>query len=145
MFGQVEDERERVDDVVRTLHAAADADAFDGAGSIAEALGDDAVVLDVELLLRAGVILAFDDEVSGLKGRCESGFSLVLVAGVHQVGLEAVGGSAVLAARPDDARCVVLLNGGFGLLDGEHAGKLFIVDADCGDRGQQRGLMGMRE
>ena len=39
----------------------------------AEGLGDDAVVLDVELLLRAGAVLAFDDEVGGGEERFQLG------------------------------------------------------------------------
>jgi hypothetical protein len=35
--------------------------------------GDDAVVLDVELFLRAGAVLAFDDEVGGGEDGFESG------------------------------------------------------------------------
>ena len=58
VFWEIEDECERVDEVVGALHGAADADGFDRAGGGAEAFGDDAVVFDVELLLRAGGVLA---------------------------------------------------------------------------------------
>ena len=54
--GQVEDLDERLVHVVRTLQRAPHGDAV-----FCAPLGDDAVVLDVEMLLRAGAILAFND------------------------------------------------------------------------------------
>ena len=55
--------------------------------------GDDAVVFDVELFLRSGSVLAFDDEVGGLPDFFGD-WGLVLL---HQVGLEGVG---VVRLRP---------------------------------------------
>ena len=71
--GEVEDELEGVDEVVGALHRAADG--YAGFGIV---FGDDAVVFDVELLLRSGSVLAFDDEVGflpDLVGDWESGSS----------------------------------------------------------------------
>ena len=63
-FGEIEDEGEGVDEVVGALHGAADGDVEDAAGGGVEvAFGDDAVGFDVELLLGAGGVLAFDDVV----------------------------------------------------------------------------------
>ena len=61
--GQIEDQFEGVDEIVGALHGAADEIRVDPSAC---GLGDDAVVLDVELLLRAGAILAFYDEVGCL-------------------------------------------------------------------------------
>src|ERR1700733_12442930 len=58
---EIEYQRERVDEVERTLHRAADGYTF-GRGILC----DDAIVLDVELLLRSCPVLAFDDEVGVL-------------------------------------------------------------------------------
>src|ERR1700736_3680924 len=62
--GKVEDELEGVDAGRGALHRALD---FYRKGNSVDdfALGDDPVVLDVELFLRAGAILAFDDVVGG--------------------------------------------------------------------------------
>ena len=73
-FRQVEDKRERVDEIIRALHGAAHADGFDVAVGVAETLGDDAVGFDVELLLGAGGVLAFDDEVGLCEGCGEACF-----------------------------------------------------------------------
>ena len=54
---QVEQRRERFVDVVRALHRAPHRHAVLRIGD-----GDHAVRLDVELLLRAGLVLAFDDD-----------------------------------------------------------------------------------
>ncbi len=67
-FGEVEDELERVDEVVGALHGAADGDGSRRAVGVRIGFGDDAVVFDVELLLCAGAVLAFDDEVGGGEG-----------------------------------------------------------------------------
>ena len=64
--GRLKTSVERVDEVVGALHGAADGDAFEVPSGCDE-LGDDAVVFDVELLLRAGAVLAFDDEVGVLR------------------------------------------------------------------------------
>ena len=57
-FIAVEGVLECVEDVVRALHAALDADGFGGGVHP----GDHAVALDVDVLLRAGFVLAFDDD-----------------------------------------------------------------------------------
>lgn len=113
--------------------------------TVAVALGDDAVGLDVELLLCAGVIFAFDDEVGGFKGCGETVFCFFSFAGIHEVLLEAVGGAAGVGAGPDDAVEIVVLDGGFGFLDGEDAGEFVVVDLDGADSGDECGLVGMRE
>jgi hypothetical protein len=100
--GQIEDELERVDEVVGALHGAGDGDGFERAVGRAEVLGDDAVVLDVELLLRAGAVLAFDDEV-GTRRRLFQLRRRERVALLHEEGLEGVGGVvAGIVAVPDD-------------------------------------------
>jgi hypothetical protein len=71
-------------DVVGALHRAPDGDALRRVGD-----GDDAVRLDVEVLLRARAVLALDDEV-GLRP------DLVHVPFVYQVRLEGV------VVAPDD-------------------------------------------
>src|SRR5260370_15022253 len=83
--GQVEDEFEGVDEVVGALHRALD---FYRSGDPVDdfALGDDAVVLDIELFLGAGAVLAFDDVVGGGEDVVEVG----RVPGLHQIGLEGV-------------------------------------------------------
>ena len=58
ILGQVEKRHQRLVDVVRTLQRAPDRDALLGVER-----GDHAVVFDVELLLRAGGVFAFDDVV----------------------------------------------------------------------------------
>ena len=69
-FGEVEDEGERVDEVVGALHGAADGDSANVAGGRVEiAFGDDAVGFDVELLLRAGGVFALNDEVGAIRRR----------------------------------------------------------------------------
>ena len=88
--GEVEDEFEGVDEVEGALHGAADGYAF-----FCVVFGDDSVVLDVELLLGSGAVLAFDDVVGGLPDLVGDR-GLVLL---HQVGLEGVG---VFAFAPDD-------------------------------------------
>ncbi len=52
-----------MDEVVRTLHGAGDGDGIEAAVGGPEGFSDDAVVLDVEMLLRACAVLSFDDEV----------------------------------------------------------------------------------
>jgi hypothetical protein len=67
----------------------------------ARRLGDDAVVLDVELLLRAGAVLAFDDEVGGGEDGFEGGVvAAAVVALLHQEGLEGVGRAWCLGSSP---------------------------------------------
>ena len=82
--GEVEDEFERVDEVEGALHGAAVRSTSVGSRIV---FGDDAVVFDVELLLRAGAVLAFDDVV-GVCPDFVGNRGLVLL---HQVGLEGVG------------------------------------------------------
>ncbi len=55
--GEVEDEFEGVDEVEGALHRAANRYA-----DFCVVFGDDSVVFDVELLLRSGSVLAFDDD-----------------------------------------------------------------------------------
>ena len=86
--GEVEDEFEGVDEVVGALHGAGDGDSS-ASGCV---LGDDAVVFDVELLLGAGAVLAFDDEVGGGEDLFEFGVGEGLVALLHEEGLEGVWG-----------------------------------------------------
>jgi hypothetical protein len=112
---------------------------------IAEALGDDTVVFNVELLLRAGGVFAFDDEVGCFKRGGDAGFGFVLVARVHQILLEAVGCASGVRARPDDARRVVGFDGGFGFFDGEDAGQRVVLNLDAADGGDERGLVRVRE
>ena len=134
-FGEVEDELERVDEVVGALHGALDGDSVVGV-----VLGDDAVVFDVELLLCAGAVLAFYDVVGGGEDLVEVG----CCAGLHEVGLEdvflrgVVG--VVLSGLPDGGGV-----GGFGLFDGEDAGEFFVGDFDGGDGGGEDGAVGVRE
>ena len=140
-LGQAEDQRERVDEVVGALHGAGDGDRFQRAVGRAEGFGDDAVVFDVELLLRAGAVLAFDDEVGGGEGGLELGGRAVL----HEEGLEGVRLVMVrVIAVPDDSGLVA---GGarFGVFDGEDAGKFLVGDVDGLDGGGQDGLVGVRE
>ncbi len=80
--GEVEDQFECVDEVEGALHGAADGDS-----GFRIVFGDDSVVLDVELFLGSGAVLAFDDEVRGLPDLFGDG-GLVLL---HQVSLEGVG------------------------------------------------------
>ena len=97
--GQAEDERERMDEVVGALHGAGDGDRLQGAVGCAEGFGDDAVVFDVELFLRASAVFTFDDEVGGGEGGLEFGGRGVL----HEEGLEGVGGVVRgIIALPDD-------------------------------------------
>ena len=56
LFGQIGHERQRMDEVVRALHGAANSNA-----RLRRVLGDDSVIFDVELLLRSGAVLTFDD------------------------------------------------------------------------------------
>ena len=49
----------------------------DAAGGVEIAFGDDAVGFDVELLLRAGGVLAFDDVVGGFEGCGDRVFGFV--------------------------------------------------------------------
>jgi hypothetical protein len=125
--GEVEDEREGVDEVEGALHRTADGDAF-GRG----VFGDDAVVLDVELLLGSGAVLPFDDEVGGLPDLFRDG-GLVLL---HQVGLEGVG---LFAFSPDDLFFF------FGLFDGVDGGEFFVGDVDGGYGGGKQDPVGVGE
>ena len=52
-----------MNEIVGTLHGAGDGDGIEAAVGGPEGFGDDTVVLDVELLLRASAILFFDYEV----------------------------------------------------------------------------------
>ena len=97
--GQVEDERERVDEVVRALHGAGDGDGLECAVGGAEGFGDDAVVFDVELFLSSRSVFALDNEVGGGEGGLALGGRGVL----HEEGLEGVGGVVFrVVAVPDD-------------------------------------------
>ncbi len=125
--GEVEDEFEGMDEIVGALHGAADRDS--GFGVV---LGDDAVVLDVELLLRARSVLAFDDKVGGLPDIFRDGLPILL----HQVGLEGVG---LLAFAPDDLFFL------FGVLDGVDGGEFFVGDADGGYGGGEYSAVGVSE
>jgi hypothetical protein len=124
---EIEYQRERMDEVERTLHRAADGYAF-GRGILC----DDAIILDVELLLRSGPVLAFDDEVGVLPDLVGDG-RLVLL---HQVSLEGVG---VFAFAPDN---VFFL---FRIFDGVNGGQFFVGDVDSGDSGGEYGAVGMGE
>ncbi len=118
------------------MHGATYADVSDLARSILVALGNNAIVLDVELLLRACSVFAFDDEVSLFKCFGQTFFGILRVAGVHQILLEAVGCSTSIASWPDDALDIVVLDSRFGLFNGEHAGKFVVLDpnaANCSD------------
>ena len=63
LFGEAEKADERFVNVVGTLERAPNGDAIGGIGA-----GDDALRLDVELLLRAGFVIAIDDEICGAPG-----------------------------------------------------------------------------
>ena len=69
VIAKAEQHFQRAVDVVGTLHRAIDRDA-----AVRLRNGDDAVRLDVELLLMAGPILAFHDEVGGGKSLREAAF-----------------------------------------------------------------------
>ena len=84
IFGQAEQRDQRLVDVVGALQRAPDGDAV----GVVD-LRDHALGLDVELLLRAGLIFAFDDEIGG-------GPHLVHVAFFHVEGFEDV------VRAPDD-------------------------------------------
>ena len=102
--------------------------------------GDDAVVFDVELLLCAGAVLAFDDVVGGGEDLVE----VVGGAGLHQVSFEDVclrGVLGVLLGGCPDGGGV----GCFGLFDGEDAGELLVGDVDGGDGGGEDGAVGVGE
>ncbi len=62
VLGEGEDVLEGVDEVVGALHGALDLDLYDLA-VFDDGLADDSVVLDVELLLGSGAVLAFYDVV----------------------------------------------------------------------------------
>ena len=56
VFGQIEDRTQSLEDVVGTLQRAPNRDA-----AFRAVFRDDALILDVEMFLRAGAVLAFDD------------------------------------------------------------------------------------
>ena len=87
---------------------------------------DAAVVFDIELLLRAGGVLAFDDVVRGCPDTVD-------VALVHAVGFEGIVGA------PDDG--VLPL----AVFDGEDCGEFVVEDVDSGDGGGEPGLAGVGE
>src|SRR5216683_1234061 len=126
--GEVEDEREGVDEVVGALHGAADGYRLgDAVGHLA--LGDDAVVFDVELLLGSGAVLAFDDEVGLLPDFVGDGLLVLL----HEIRFEGV------VFAPDDLGLLL------GVFDGVDGGELFVGDVDGGYGGGKDGAIAMGE
>ena len=122
---EVEDQLEGVDEVEGALHGAADCYSL-----FWVVLGDDSVVLNIELLLGSGAVLAFYYVVGGLPDLVGD-WLLVLL---HEVGLEGVG---VLTFAPDDLFFF------FGVLDREDGGEFFVGDVDRGDGGGEYGPVGV--
>src|SRR5271168_166032 len=125
--GEVEDEFKGMDQVERTLHGASYCHSVFG-----RIFGDHAVIFDVELLLGAGAVLAFDDVVGGLPDLVGDG-RLVLL---HQVGLEGVG---LFAFAPDDLFFF------FRVFNGVDGREFFVGDVDGGDGGGEYGAVGVGE
>ncbi len=121
IFRQAKNRGECLVDIVRALQGAPDRDAFGGIRA-----GDDSLGLDVKLLLRAGLILAFDDERSLRPGAID-------IALVHRERFEDI----VLA--PDDFLLCERI------LDGEDCGQRLDSDAHGAARFFQQIFVGMRE
>ena len=107
--------------VVRALQRAPDRDAV-----LRAVLGDDAVVFDVEVLLRAGAVLAFDD----VRGVGPGGIHIALF---KQEALEQIVGA------PDD-RILPL-----ALFDGEDRRQRIVLDVHSAHGLAQLVLVGMRQ
>ncbi len=121
-FGQVEEFHQSLVDVVGALHRAAHGDPAFGAR-----LGDDAVGLDVELLLRARAVLALDDD------------HFVRVPNLFDVPLLDEEGLEDVVFAPDD--CF----GRESFLDVEDAGQRLYLDADGAARLFEQILVRVRE
>jgi hypothetical protein len=78
---ETEQHLERAVHVVRTLHRAVERDACTAASG-ASGYGNDAVGLDVELLLMTHAVLAGDDDVGGREALVEAPLSIVIVLNV---------------------------------------------------------------
>jgi len=96
-------------DIIGTLQGTGD-----GETEFLVVFGDDSVVFDIEVFLRAGSIFAFDD----MRGGGPDGVDIALFE------MKALDG---VVRAPDD------LGLGFTFFDGKDGGKRFVVDADGGD------------
>ena len=105
-------------DVERALHGPDNGDAFNVTFKVFSDFGQHAVGLDIKLLLGAGLVLAFDDEI-GLREGC------VNIAVLEVEVLEDVCG---LAFAPDD------LFFGQAVFHGEDGGEQIVGDLDGGYR-----------
>ena len=121
VFRQIEDRAQRFVHVVRALQRAPHRYA-----ALRAVFGDDAVVLNVEMLLRAGAILALDD----VRGAGPRG---VHVAFFEQKALEEIVGAPHNRVLP------------LALFDGEDRRQRIVLDVHGADRFAQLVLVGMRE
>ena len=121
ILGQAEKLHEGFVDVIRTLQRAPDGEAMLGVEG-----GDHAVVFDVELLLRAGGVFAFDDEVRVLPDGID-------VAFFDQIGFEKI------VRAPD------YLGDGFAFFDGEERGKRIVFYGNGSDSFGEKMAVGMSE
>ena len=128
VVGEGEDGFERAVDVEGALEGAADGDRRGCAVGEAGGFGDDAVGFDVELLLGAGVIFAFDDK----------GVRIGSKGGVDVAVLEVEGFEGIVFA-PDD------FLEREGVFDGEDGGLGGVGDGDGGDGGSEGVSVGVGE